>query len=327
MILLLTSPRLPAALLSRTAWAAIEAAGQVWARDTDDPLTSEVASQGIAVHPVADVSISQLARDLLAADAATPVLWLNSPDGDPGLHEALAAELTIAANPRELEILVGSWDPPGARLLDAVSVMDRLRSADGCPWDAEQTHASLAPYLVEEAFEAVEALESGDVEHISEELGDVLLQVLFNSRVADEDTDGFDIDDVAAGLVAKLIRRHPHVFSGGAAANPSEVRAQWDAIKAQEKPERDHALDGIPAGMPELAKANKVASRLEKAGLGPWLTQWVAEHPAPIGSADAYGVTVLGLALRARADGVDLAAATRETLRELAQSVPRSANS
>ncbi len=98
--------------------------------------------------------------------------------------------------------------------------MDRLRSPGGCPWDAEQTHDSLAPYLVEEVYETIDAIESGDMAHLAEELGDVLLQVVFHSRVAAEAADGFDIDDVAGHLVEKLVRRHPHVFADGDASSP-----------------------------------------------------------------------------------------------------------
>ena len=115
--------------------------------------------------------------------------------------------------------MVGSIDPPGARLLDAVDVMDRLRSPGGCPWDAEQTTDSLKRYLLEEAYEAYETIEEGDLDALRDELGDVLLQVLFHARIASEGAEGpaWDIDDVAANLVAKLVRRHPHVFaaSGG----------------------------------------------------------------------------------------------------------------
>ena len=135
----------------------------------------------------------------------------------------------------------GSPDPatsPHPALLDAVAVMDRLRSPGGCPWDAKQTHESLAKYLVEEAAETVEAIESGDRRHLAEELGDVLLQVLFHARVAEDATDEadvFDIDDVAGGLVAKLVRRHPHVFADGDASTPEEVEEAWARIKAEEK--------------------------------------------------------------------------------------------
>lgn len=126
--------------------------------------------------------------------------------------------------------------PSGAALLDLVAVMDRLRSPGGCPWDAEQTHASLVPYLVEETYEAVEAIESGERDHMAEELGDVLLQVVFHARVAQEDEVApFDIDDVAAGIAAKLRRRHPHVFGDVVADTPEAVAANWSVIKAAEK--------------------------------------------------------------------------------------------
>ena len=121
--------------------------------------------------------------------------------------------------PPDVEVVVGSWDVQGGRLLDVVATMDRLRSPGGCPWDAEQTHASLAPYLVEEAHEVLHAIEGGDRRHLAEELGDVLLQVVFHARVAEEAAEeAFDIDTVAGLLVDKLVRRHPHVFADGEAS-------------------------------------------------------------------------------------------------------------
>lgn len=141
--------------------------------------------------------------------------------------------------------------PRGARLLELVEVMDRLRSPGGCPWDAEQTHESLAPYAVEEAFELAEAIEGGDRDELADELGDVLLQVAFHARVAQEHPDApFDIDDVAGRIVAKLRRRHPHVFADVHAPSAADVEANWEAIKAAEKPERTGPLDGVPAGLP-----------------------------------------------------------------------------
>ncbi|MBK5249611.1 MAG: hypothetical protein JJE50_09290, partial [Actinomycetales bacterium] len=157
---------------------------------------------------------------------------------------------------------VAGGGEPGAALLDAVAVMDRLRSPGGCPWDAEQTHASLARYAIEEAHEVAEAAESGDARALLEELGDLLLQVLFHARVAQEADDGaaFDIDDVARALVTKLTARHPHVFAarhphvfaadggGEPPAEPltaAEVNVRWDAIKAAEKGRRS-VLDGVP---------------------------------------------------------------------------------
>ena len=144
---------------------------------------------------------------------------------------------STGAGGRPLEVLHGSWDLPGARLLDVVATMDRLRSPGGCPWDAEQDHASLAPYLLEEAYEAFQAIEDGDLGALREELGDVLLQVAFHARLAEElpDDERWTIDDVAGGLVDKLIRRHPHVFAGRDGRGADEVNANWEAIKAAER--------------------------------------------------------------------------------------------
>ena len=154
--------------------------------------------------------------------------------------------------------------------------MDRLRSPGGCPWDAEQTHESLAPYLVEEAHEVVHAISTGDRAHLAEELGDVLLQVVFHSRVAEEAQEGaFDIDTVAGLLVDKLVRRHPHVFADGDASTPAEVEAAWEVIKAGEKAGTgggdyaDDLLHGIPASLPGDLAAEKVLARVRRRGLTP----------------------------------------------------------
>jgi len=212
--------------------------------------------------------------------------------------------------------------PVGAALLDAVTVMDRLRSPGGCPWDAEQTHASLAPYAIEEAHEVAEAAESGDLDALAEELGDLLLQVLFHARVASErsvagGSDGFDIDDVARGLVAKLIRRHPHVFADGAAATPDEVNLQWEAIKADEKV-RTHPLDDLPAALPALARAQKVVSRLRKAGTPSSIGAPRIEAAADDGA--RLGAALLALVIEADAHGVDAEAALRAATRDLERS-------
>jgi XTP/dITP diphosphohydrolase len=177
-----------------------------------------------------------LARRLVDLAGAVSVVWLGSADGDPGLADAVAAEVSRLATPPEVELVVGSWDVQGGRLLDVVATMDRLRSPGGCPWDAEQTHESLAPYLVEEAHEVLDAIAGGDRGHLAEELGDILLQVVFHARVAEEAGESaFDIDTVAGLLVDKLVRRHPHVFADGDASTPAEVEAAWESIKAVEK--------------------------------------------------------------------------------------------
>ena len=202
---------------------------------------------------------------------------------------------------------------------DFLQIIKCLRGPGGCPWDARQTHASLTPYLVEEAHEAAEALEvldrpDADRDHAAEELGDVLLQVLFHARVAAEhEDDPFDIDDVAAGLVEKLVRRHPHVFAGVDATTPEAVEANWEQIKAAEKPDREHALDGIPTGMPELARAVKVASRLRRAGQAEWLREWVDDRLARRDP----GALLLDAVLDLHDGDVDASAALRHTLREL----------
>ena len=348
--LLLTSPRVAPGLLSVTAWDTLRAATVVLAADPDAPTPRALSAAGIEVlapDPEHLGSPRTLAGHLLGRVARGTLVWVGSPDGDPGLAEALAVELP-EDDPPALELLVASWDTPGARLLDAVAVMDRLRSPGGCPWDRQQTHASLTPYLIEEAHEAAEVLERLDTgggadahagedsevdvgaedadagglrQDAVEELGDVLLQVLFHARVgAEHPEDPFDVDDVAATLVAKLVRRHPHVFAdpGLEEIGPEEVRANWETIKGQEnagKAGRTGPLDGIPAGMPPLARAGKLASRLERAGHGDWLAGWTAAQQ----DGTDPGARLLQEVLTLRAAGTDPDGALRHTLRAVAQ--------
>ncbi len=307
--LLVTSPRVPAGVLSRDAWRALEAADVVRAAATDDPVPAAVAVSGVAVEQL-DPNLP-LGRALAAEAATRDVVWIVSPDGDPGLTDSLAAELTRSADAPPVEMLVGSWDVPGARLLDAVAAMDTLRSPGGCPWDAQQTHTSLAKYLLEESHEAVEAIDGGDRDHLREELGDVLLQVLFHSRIAQDDPDDpWDVDDVAAGLVDKLVRRHPHVFADGEASTAAEVEESWERIKAAEKADRATSetplLEGIPASLSTLLVADKVLARRERAG--------VTELPADNG----IGSQLLRLVAQARAAGGDADQALRAAVRALA---------
>jgi XTP/dITP diphosphohydrolase len=275
--LLVASPRVAPGLLTRAAWRALDGADAVLARDASEPLAGAVAESGMPVAHLGAASAPELSRALMDRAARSQVVWVSSSDGDPGLTDAIASEVSRLGEPPEVEVLVGSWDVPGSRLLDVVAVMDRLRSAGGCPWDAEQTHESLVKYLIEETHEAAEAIESGDREHMAEELGDVLLQVAFQSRVAEEHpSEPFDIDDVAGALVAKLVRRHPHVFADGDASTPEEVERAWEQIKAQERSVKgDHPggeaghvdlLHGIPRSLPSLLAAEKVVARLERTG-------------------------------------------------------------
>lgn len=319
--LLLTSPRVAPGLMSASAWEIVRSADHVLAADPQAPVPGALRAAGVAVRPGrAEATPGERAEELLELPGR--VVWVGSPDGDPGLAEALAVQLP-EEDPPTLELLVGSWDTPGARLLDTVAVMDRLRSPGGCPWDAEQTHASLTPYLIEEAHEAAEVLDELDTatgsarEHAIDELGDVLLQVLFHARVgAEHEQEPFDVDDVAAGLVAKLVRRHPHVFDGVQVEGAADVARNWEQVKADERAAsgasaREHPLDGIPTGMPPLARAAKVASRLGGAGQGERLAEQVGALEA---DGDA-GAPLLRAVLELRERGVDPDAALRHTLR------------
>src|SRR2546427_922055 len=148
----------------------------------------------------------------------------------------------------------------GRRLLDLVKVMARLRGPGGCPWDAEQTHRTLARHLLEETYEALEAIDADDSDAIRDELGDLLLQVVFHAQMA-ADEGRWDVDDVAEGLVRKLIHRHPHVFGSLEVSGPAEVLVNWEKLKVAELGSRGRIEDGIPVAMPSLARAAKVQRR------------------------------------------------------------------
>jgi XTP/dITP diphosphohydrolase len=206
-------------------------------------------------------------------------------------------------------------DGSGAALLRLVAVMDTLRVS--CPWDARQTHESLAPHLLEECYEALDALESGDPAALRDELGDVLLQVVFHARIAAEAADGtgYTIDDVAEGIVAKLIRRHPHVFADVTVSGPEEVKRNWDAIKAAERAEAAGApvsvLDTVPFGQPALSLAAQLQRRAERAGVPADLAARPASGPGRgDGAAGEQAVSDIGaelfaLVARAREAGLD----------------------
>ena len=152
-----------------------------------------------------------------------------------------------------------------------VQTIARLRAPDGCPWDREQTHLSIAPNMVEEAYEAVDAIEASDVAHLREELGEVLLQVVLQSQIA-KDAGEFTIDEVCADINAKMVRRHPHVFGDAAAGSANDVITLWDKIKLAEKEEApsqdgpERLLDGVPTGLPALTQAQKISRKAAAAG-------------------------------------------------------------
>ena len=154
-----------------------------------------------------------------------------------------------------------------SELLRLVEVMDRLRSPGGCPWDAEQTHQSLIKYLLEESYEFVDSVDENDRKAMQEELGDILLQVYFHSRIAKEHpTEPFDIEDVARGISEKLVRRHPHVFADEKISSNDELLANWERLKAEEKG-RTSATDGVALSQPALPLLTKLIYRADKNGI------------------------------------------------------------
>ena len=149
-------------------------------------------------------------------------------------------------------------------LNELINTVKILRSPEGCEWDRQQTHASIRQNMLEEAYEAAEAIDENNIEHLKEELGDVLLQVLLHSQIADDNNE-FNIQDVAKMLNDKLIHRHPHVFGKNKTKDTKEILANWEKLKAQEKSERKRTLDGIPK-LPALLKAMKISKKAVRAG-------------------------------------------------------------
>jgi XTP/dITP diphosphohydrolase len=303
-VLLVTSPRLPAGLFTATAWDLLRAHHVLAAAET--PVTGAVRGGGATVQ-IGEASVAEL---IAAATEHGTVVWLAGPAGDPDLARELGLRLAREPGLVELELVYGSWDPPGARLLDAVAVIDRLVSPGGDPWKRSQTHASLAQYMLEEAYEAYDAIDAGNLAALREELGDVLLQVLLHARLAEElpEAERWTIDDVAADFVAKMVRRNPHVFAGVAVADVDEIVANWERIKRDEKA-RESALDGIAMSQPALSLAAKVLTRVERAGLAVPAPQ--SPDAVDTSDAEALGAALLGIVAAAQAAGLDAEAALR----------------
>jgi XTP/dITP diphosphohydrolase len=299
LIVLVTSPRVAPGLLSWKAWQVLRSADAVLA-PAAHPQLSALAEAGIGYQVADEADLTSLAAD-------TVVVWLPEPGSQPPV-------------PPGAQVLQGSADLAGARLIDLVATMDRLRVE--CPWDARQTHASLVPHLLEEPYEALEAFESGDEQAFCEELGDVLLQVVFHARIAAERDDGtsFTIDDVADGIVAKLVRRHPHVFADVTVSGAEEVKRNWDDIKREEKRARAEregrvadeqdapsVLDGVPFGQPALALAAQLQRRAARAGVPEELARLDGNRSGdePAGPGDDIGRQLFLLVAKARELGLE----------------------
>ena len=206
----------------------------------------------------------------------------------------------------------------GSELQRLVEVMDRLRSPGGCPWDAEQTHESLIKYLLEESYEFIDSVDAKDREGMREELGDVLLQVYFHSRIAqDHPTDPFSIEDVARSIADKLIRRHPHVFEGLQVSGTEEIIDNWEEIKAKEKG-RTSALDGVALAQPALALVEKLLYRAEKYKVSVELTKYQSAKPA---TNESVGEALASIIAWARDNEIDPENALRLYARQIAEQI------
>jgi XTP/dITP diphosphohydrolase len=196
--------------------------------------------------------------------------------------------------------------------------MDRLRSPGGCPWDAEQTHESLVKYLLEESYEFIDSVDAKDREGMREELGDVLLQVYFHSRIAqDHPSDPFSIEDVARSIADKLIRRHPHVFEGLQVSGTEEIIDNWEEIKAKEKG-RTSALDGVALAQPALPLVEKLLYRAEKYKVNVELTKYQSDKPA---TQESVGEALASIIAWARDNEIDPENALRLYGRQIAEQI------
>ncbi|HEX8759682.1 MAG TPA: MazG family protein [Pseudonocardiaceae bacterium] len=264
---------------------------------------AHLLQNGLALHADTDIPaelVQQCAAQAVGDAMHGLLLTLDLKSGAAARWVAAGATVLVTPEPR------------GAALLDAVGMMDRLRSPGGCPWDAEQTHSSLMPYLIEETYELYQALEDGDTDALREELGDVLLQVLFHARVAQEAPDGFDIDAVATELVTKLVSRHPHVFAGSEkVCTAADQELRWEQLKGAEK-RRASSVDGVALAQPAVALAAKLAARTVKAAL-----------PADLlpGHGSGTGGALFALSATAKLAGEDPEGALRCVARRFADDV------
>jgi XTP/dITP diphosphohydrolase len=288
-LLVPVSPRLPG-LLGPAGWRAVTSGRPIVALPGAVATAEVLRADGWAVEDVPDGAAAVTRPDEVVCLAA------------PG--EPVEAASAVPAPP----------EPPGARLLDVVAVMDRLRSPGGCPWDAEQTHASLRGYLLEEAHEAYDAIVDDDAAAMREELGDVLLQVVFHARVAAEAPVDrrFDVDGIAGDLVDKLVRRHPHVFGDAGPRDVAEVEAGWEEIKKAEK-QRRSPTEGVSRSQPAASWGAALVRRAGRAGLPvPPAASLDAASPEELGE------RLLTVVTAAEQRGWDVEDALREAVRRYA---------
>jgi XTP/dITP diphosphohydrolase len=333
---LLSSPRVTPGLLSWQAWSALREAYLVLTGPEGHPLTAALASADVlpsaaGADDCADAGSLAAFLSSAVSSIGGPVVWL-APQGE----DADAALLSGLSVP--YQVLDGTPELPGSHLLDLVAIMDTLRVS--CPWDREQTHESLLRYLLEEAYEAAETIENGDLPALREEIGDVMFQAFFHARIAAERPaaeGGFTIDDVADTLAAKLVRRHPHVFGSVLVSSAADVNTNWDEIKKAERAEKagtagpdvPSALDGVPFGQPALSLAAQLQRRAGRAGFtvpGAGVPGAGVADDAVAGGGRAVdgerlGDELMTLVARAREAGLDHELELRAAARRFADSV------
>jgi XTP/dITP diphosphohydrolase len=281
-VVVTVSPRLPG-LLGPAGWREVASGRPVVALPGASATAEALRAEGIDV----------------VTDSEADAVYLAGPDDE---------------LPAGVPVVEGAPEPAGARLLDVVGVMDRLRSPGGCPWDAEQTHASLRGYLLEEAHEAYDAIVDDDPVAMREELGDVLLQVVFHARVAAEGAPDrrFDVDAVAGDLVDKLVRRHPHVFGDAGPRDVAAVEAGWEEIKQAEK-QRRSPTEGVSRSQPAASWGAALVRRAGRAGL-----PVPAAAELEVGSPEELGERLLAVVTAAEQRGWDVEDALREAVRRYA---------
>lgn len=303
-------------LLTFGEWQQLRSKSRVLFEDPSHPLSAALEADGVTTGrfddgPADDV----LADDVPAVDVEDTAVVI-----EPGSRYLMSlaeagADVSVgpAGAPDPMTAAAGAWIARRASrsLSELAVVMARLRGPGGCPWDHEQTHESLQVHLLEEAHEVLETIDEGKLgPELEEELGDLLLQVVFHAQMAADD-DRFDIDGVARSIVAKLIHRHPHVFSDTAVSGASEVVANWETIKAAEKSERTGPFDGIPAGLPALLTAHKTQKRAAALGFEGSEDEARVGVEAAVTEGDVGGALFWLVAL-ARAKGIEPESALRK---------------
>jgi XTP/dITP diphosphohydrolase len=344
-VLVASSPRFPLLFPPQT-WRALDAAKPVYVLDRDHPSlpaldVGEIAWEllevggdagpagrdllliGRGVDPERVATARRQGDALLAlAKRRGSATLLLPPAGDGPLVQMVSDR--AARQHIEVEAVYPLGEPKGSALIDLVATETRLRGPGGCPWDLEQTHASLARHLVEEAYEVLDAIEEGGPDHLREELGDLLLQVVFHAQIA-EDAGQFDVDAVARGITEKLVRRHPHVFGDQPAGSAGEVLRNWETIKREQEGRTD-PLAGIPSALPALQFAAKLQKRAVDGGLAgadlgdprPAVRRGLEEADAadePERREEAIGELLLAVVALALERGVEPEAALRRAAR------------